>query len=156
MKRTTKKRLLIAGIVILILAVIGTATFYFTVDRMFSRVTQSITENELLQGGNDAETDPLADDGITQGLGQLILQLDPTSIKKLESKIPVEDKLAALSILAKSLPQEEYSRLLSFLSGGISKDEFSQALAVLRQHLTPEDKAQIMQYYTKHLHLLEE
>lgn len=156
MKKTTKKRLLIAGIVLLAVLVSGAVVFNVVVDRMFSRITQSITDNGLLQNGENIEGALLTDMEFAQGLAQLIAQMDADDIKKLESKISAKDKVAVLSILAKSLPREEYLNLISYLSGGISPDEFSRTVDLLRKYLTPEDKAQIMQYYTKYLYLLEE
>lgn len=158
MKKTTKKRLLVAGVVFVVLVVGGVVAFRVTVNTMFSKVTQTISESDLLKAGDGGVELPVlageeAADGETEGY--LNVKLDAETMKKLEAEISVGDKFAVLSLLAKALPAEEYSRVLSFVSGGISQEEFTQAVQILQENLTDEDKRQIKQYYSKYLYLLE-
>ena len=154
-KKSTKKRLLIAGVVFVVLVIGGIAAFHVTVNKMFSKVTQTISESDLLKDEGNVELPVITEGNAADAADSLKIKLDADTMKKLESKISVGDKFAVLSLLAKALPSEEYSRLLSFASGGISQEELTQAMQILRENLTDEDKKQIKQYYLKYLHLLE-
>lgn len=156
MKSKTKKRLLIAGIVVLVLVVGGIVAFNVAVNMLFSKVTQTISESDLLKQEDGLELPVLTEEGgLDQSSESIKVQLDADTMKELESEISLGDKFAVLSLLAKALPSEEYSKILSFLSGGISRDELSQTYQILKENLTQEQKDQIKQYYAKYLYLLE-
>ncbi|WP_249313690.1 hypothetical protein [Congzhengia minquanensis] len=156
MKKSTKKRLLIAGIVFAVLVIGGVVAFNVAVNKMFSKVTQTISDSDLLKDNGSVEL-PVVTEGNDAGPAEnLKIKLDAETMKRLESKISVSDKFAVLSLLAKALPSEEYSRLLSFAKDGISQEELTQAMQILQENLTDENKEQIKQYYSKYLHLLEE
>lgn len=156
MKKSTKKRLLIAGIVFAVLVIGGVAAFNVAVNKMFSKVTQTISDSDLLKDNGSVEL-PVVTEGNDAGPAEnLKIKLDAETMKRLESKISVSDKFAVLSLLAKALPSEEYSRLLSFAKDGISQEELTQAMQILQENLTDENKEQIKQYYSKYLYLLEE
>jgi len=155
-KKSTKKRLLIAGIVFAVLVIGGVVAFNVAVNKMFSKVTQTISDSDLLKDNGSVEL-PVVTEGNDAGPAEnLKIKLDAETMKRLESKISVSDKFAVLSLLAKALPSEEYSRLLSFAKDGISQEELTQAMQILQENLTDENKEQIKQYYSKYLHLLEE
>lgn len=156
MKKSTKKRLLIAGIVFAVLVIGGVVAFNVAVNKMFSKVTQTISDSDLLKDNSSVEL-PVVTEGNDAGPAEnLKIKLDAETMKRLESKISVSDKFAVLSLLAKALPSEEYSRLLSFAKDGISQEELTQAMQILQENLTDENKEQIKQYYSKYLYLLEE
>lgn len=156
MKSKTKKRLLIAGIVVLVLVVGGIVAFNVAVNMLFSKITQTISESDLLKQEDGLELPVLTEEGgLDQSSESIKVQLDADTMKELESEISLGDKFAVLSLLAKALPSEEYSKILSFLSGGISRDELSQTYQILKENLTQEQKDQIKQYYAKYLYLLE-
>ncbi len=156
MKQSTKKSILIGVVVFLILIIGGAVLVRVAVDRMFYKVTQTISESELLKTENAGNSEILL-----PGLDQsdtdngLKVNLDAEMVKQLEKKVSAADKLSVLSLLAKALPQEEYARLLSFVADGVSQEEFSTAIKILRENLTTENKRQIMQYYAKYLPYLE-
>ena len=156
MKKSTKKRLLIVGIVFAVLVIGGVVAFNVAVNKMFSKVTQTISDSDLLKDNGSVEL-PVVTEGNDAGPAEnLKIKLDAETMKRLESKISVSDKFAVLSLLAKALPSEEYSRLLSFAKDGISQEELTQAMQILQENLTDENKEQIKQYYSKYLYLLEE
>ena len=156
MKKSTKKRLLIAGIVFAVLVIGGVVAFNVAVNKMFSKVTQTISDSDLLKDNGSVEL-PVVTEGNDAGPAEnLKIKLDAETMKRLESKISVSDKFAVLSLLAKARPSEEYSRLLSFAKDGISQEELTQAMQILQENLTDENKEQIKQYYSKYLYLLEE
>lgn len=155
MKKSVRKKLLIAGIVLVVLIVGGVVTFRVTVNKMFSKVTQTISESDLLQDEGDVELPGVAAEDDGDEVEGIKIKLNADTMKKLESEISVSDKFAVLSLLAKALPPEEYSRILSFVSGGISQDEITQTMQILRENLSDDDKQQIKQYYSKYLYLLE-
>jgi hypothetical protein len=155
-KKSTKKRLLIAGIVFAVLVIGGVVAFNVAVNKMFSKVTQTISDSDLLKDNGSVEL-PVVTEGNDAGPAENFkIKLDAETMKRLESKISVSDKFAVLSLLAKALPSEEYSRLLSFAKDGISQEELTQAMQILQENLTDENKEQIKQYYSKYLYLLEE
>lgn len=155
MKQSTKKGILIGVVIFLVLIIGGAVLVRVAVDRMFYKVTQTISESELLQTGNDNESKILLPGLDPNDIGnELIVRLDAETIKQLEKKVSTADKLAVLSLLAKALPQEEYSRLLSFVTDGVSQEELSTTIQILRENLSTEDKRQIKQYYAKYLHYL--
>lgn len=154
MRKLTKKRLLIVGIVFVVLIVAGIIAVNIAVNQMFAQVTRTISESDLLDGGKSLDLPAVDENSDVDATGETI-ELDADMIQQLETKVSMSDKFAVLSILAKALPSEEYSRLLSFLSGGVTQDELSQAMEILRENLSDEDKKQIKQYYAKYLNLLE-
>ena len=156
MKKSTKKRLLIAGIVFAVLVIGGVVAFNVAVNKMFSKVTQSISDSDLLKDNGSVELPVVTEGNDVDPAENLKIKLDAETMKRLESKISVSDKFAVLSLLAKALPSEEYSRLLSFAKDGISQEELTQAMQILQENLTDENKEQIKQYYSKYLYLLEE
>lgn len=156
MKKSTKKRLLIAGIVFAVLVIGGVVAFNVAVNKMFSKVTQTISDSDLLKDNGSVELPVVTEGNDADPAENLKIKLDAETMKRLESKISVSDKFAVLSLLAKALPSEEYSRLLSFAKDGISQEELTQAMQILQENLTDENKEQIKQYYLKYLYLLEE
>ena len=156
MKKSTKKRLLIAGIVFAVLVIGGVVAFNVAVNKMFSKVTQTISDSDLLKDNGSVELPVVTEGNDADPAENLKIKLDAETMKRLESKISVSDKFAVLSLLAKALPSEEYSRLLSFAKVGISQEELTQAMQILQENLTDENKEQIKQYYSKYLYLLEE
>lgn len=158
MKGTAKKRLLIVGIILVVLAVLGTVGFHFAVNRMFSKVTETIGESDLFKNESGELVLPVVRDGsgsVSKG-ESVTVQLNEENLQELEEEIPVNDKFAVLTILANALPAEEYSKLLSYAKDGISQEEYAECYAIMRENLTKEQKTQIKQYYGKYLHLLEE
>ena len=155
-KKSTKKRLLIAGIVFAVLVIGGVVAFNVAVNKMFSKVTQTISDSDLLKDNGSVELPVVTEGNDADPAENLKIKLDAETMKRLESKISVSDKFAVLSLLAKALPSEEYSRLLSFAKDGISQEELTQAMQILQENLTDENKEQIKQYYSKYLYLLEE
>ena len=156
MKKSTKKRLLIAGIVFAVLVIGGVVAFNVAVNKMFSKVTQTISDSDLLKDNGSVELPVVTEGNDADPAENFKIKLDAVTMKRLESKISVSDKFAVLSLLAKALPSEEYSRLLSFAKDGISQEELTQAMQILQENLTDENKEQIKQYYSKYLYLLEE
>ena len=153
MKSKTKKRLLICGIILIALTGIGAISFRVAVNTVFSKVTQSIGDSDLLknEAGEMIFQIPASD-----GSETVDVHIDSETLTRLEEEIPVGDKYNVLMLLANALPQEEYSLLLSYITGGISKDEFDSAYSIMRKNLSKEEKAEIKAYYAKYLHLLEE
>ena len=152
MKQSTKKSILIGVIVFLVLIIGGAVMVRVAVDRMFFKVTQTISESELLQTGNDNEDEVLLPGLDANDVGNgLTVRLDAEMVKQLKEKVSAADKLSVLSLLAKALPQKEYTRLLSFVADGVSQEELSTAMQILRENLSTEDKRQIKQYYAKYL-----
>lgn len=151
MKKSTK-RLLIAGVILVVLAIVGTVFVYFAVNMAFSKVTQTISESDLLTTENQEVELPV----LAEGGGKIEVDMNAENLKDLESRVSFADKFAVLSLLAGALPSEEYSHLMSMMSGGVTQEEISEAYGILRDNLTPEQKIQIKQYYGKYLHLLEE
>ncbi len=153
MRSKTKKRLLICGIILIALTGIGVISFHVVVNTVFSKVTQSIGDSDLLknEAGEMIFQIPASD-----GSETVDVHIDSETLTRLEEEIPVGDKYNVLMLLANALPQEEYSLLLSYITGGISKDEFDSAYSIMRKNLSKEEKAEIKAYYAKYLHLLEE
>lgn len=152
MKQSTKKSILIGVVVFLVLFIGGAVLVRVAVDRMFFKVTQTISESELLKTEQAGESEVLLPGLDTNDVGNgLTIRLDAEMIKQMEKKVATADKLAVLSLLAKALPQKEYARLLSFVADGVSQEELSTAMQILRENLSTEDKRQIKQYYAKYL-----
>ena len=152
MQKKTKKRLLIALIItasIVILALVGG---YVAVNYVFSKVTDSVSE---VIDGEEVELPVLdANQQIVEGESVNVV-LDADTIKELESKIPISEKMEVLALLAKSLSPEDYSVLLSYAVGGVNNEKFDAAYTLLRERLGPEEKAIIKSYYAKYIHLLD-
>lgn len=155
MEKKTKKRLLIAGIILVVLAVIGTVVFYVGVNMAFSKVTQTITESELLKDENGSVELPVVTPA-EDPKESVQVELTPDMIQQLEANISVADKFAVLMILKDALPASEYDKLLGLLTGGVSQSEVSEAYAMMRENLTQEQKDQIKGYYAKYMHLLDQ
>jgi len=151
-QKKTKKRLLIALIItasIVILALVGG---YVAVNYVFSKVTDSVSE---VIDGEEVELPVLdANQQIVEGESVNVV-LDADTIKELESKIPISEKMEVLALLAKSLSPEDYSVLLSYAVGGVNNEKFDAAYTLLRERLGPEEKAIIKSYYAKYIHLLD-
>lgn len=152
MEKKTKKRLLIVLIItasIVILALVGG---YVAVNYVFSKVTDSVSE---VIDGEEVELPVLdANQQIVEGESVNVV-LDADTIKELESKIPISEKMEVLALLAKSLSPEDYSVLLSYAVGGVNNEKFDAAYTLLRERLGPEEKAIIKSYYAKYIHLLD-
>ncbi len=157
MKKTGKHTLLIVGIILVVLAVLGTIGFRALVNTLFSKVTQSIGETNILQNESGKLILPkLSEDGSRISENESVtVELDADSLNALEEKISVQDKFQVLAILANALPREEYEKILAYSVDGISQEEFSECYAIMKKNLTDEQKEQIKQYYAKYLHLLE-
>ncbi len=155
MEKKTKKRLLIAGIILVVVAIIGTVVLYFGVNMAFSKVTQTITESDLLKGENGSKELPVVLPG-SGNVESVQVELTPEVIQQLESKISVADKFAVLMILKDALPASEYDKLLGLITGGVNQSEISEAYAMMRANLTQEQKDQIKGYYAKYLRLLDQ
>ena len=155
MEKKTKKRLLIAGMILVTVAVIGTVVLYFGVNMAFSKVTQTISDSDLLKDGNGEVELPVVSTG-DENAESVQVELTPEVIRQLESKISVADKFAVLMILKDALPASEYDKMLGLLTGGVSQNEISEAYAMMRENLTQEQKDQIKGYYAKYMHLLDQ
>lgn len=148
-----KKRLIIVLIsiaVVLLLALLG---IYIATNYIFSRVTETV--GETMQG--ETVTLPVLDDK-----SQIVddknisVVLDEKTMKELEAKIPISEKLEVLTMLAKSLSSEDYSTLVGYAAGGVNNEKFNAAYALMREKLGPEEKQKIKSYYAKYIYLLEE
>ena len=139
----------------MVLAIVGTVAVYFAVNTVFSKVTQTISESDLMQNENQEVELPVLSEGGQTG-EKIQADMNAENMKKLESKISFADKFAVLTLLASALPSEKYSELMAMTSGGVTQEEISEAYQILRENLTPEQKDQVKQYYGKYLHLLEE
>lgn len=153
MQKKTKKRLLIALIITVSVVALLLAGAYFTVNYIFSKVTDSVSG--VISG--EAVELPILDENqqIIEGESVSVV-LDEATIKELESKIPINEKMEVLALLAKSLSPEDYSVLLSYAVGGVNDEKFGAAYDLLRNRLGQEEKNIIKGYYAKYLHLLEE
>ena len=152
MKQSTKKGIFIGFVIFLVLMIGGAVLFHVAVDRMFSKVTQTISESEFLQTENVGEGEVLLP-GLdpSDARNGLKIKLDAETVKQLKNKVSTADKLSVLSLLARALPQKEYTRLLSFVTDGVSQEELLTAMQILQENLAEEDKRQIKQYYAKYL-----
>lgn len=65
-KKSTKKRLLIAGIVFAVLVIGGVVAFNVAVNKMFSKVTQTISDSDLLKDNGSVEL-PVVTEGNDAG-----------------------------------------------------------------------------------------
>lgn len=154
MKQSTK-RILVAGIVLIGIAIVGMVAAYIAVNTAFSKVTHTIGESDILKDEGEKIEIPVISAGAKEGESMQV-EMNAEVIQKLETEISVADKLAVLTLLVKALPSEEYSRLLKMAAGGVTQEEFSECYAIMKKHLTRDQKAQIKQYYAKYLPLLEE
>lgn len=154
MKKSTK-RILVAGIVLMGIAIVGTIAAYIAVNTAFSKVTNTIGESDLLQNEGEKIELPVVSEGAKTG-ESIQVEMNAEAMQKIETEISVADKVAVLALLVKALPPEEYSRILKMAAGGVTQEEFSQCYAIMKKHLTRDQKEQIKQYYAKYLHLLEE
>ena len=150
---TKKKKILAIVIVLSLVLVLVLVGGYFLVDRMFSKVTQTVGET---MSGETVDL-PVLDDNKQIIEGQNIsVVLDEKTIKELETKIPISEKLEILSLLAQSLDPKDYSKLLSYATGGVNNEKFNKAYQLMRESLDPEEKEKIKSYYMKYVYLLDE
>lgn len=153
MKQSTK-RILIAGIVLIGIAIVGAIAAYIAVNTAFSKVTHTIGESDILKEEGAKIEIPDISEGAQAGKS-IQVDMNAEAMKKIETEISVADKLAVLTLLVKALPPEEYSRMIKMAAGGVTQEEFSACYAIMKKHLTPDQKAQIKQYYAKYIPLLE-
>ena len=153
MKQSTK-RILVAGVILAGIAIVGAVAAYIAVNTTFSKVTNTIGESDFLKEKGEKIEIPVVADGAKTG-ESIQVDMNAETMKKIETKISVADKLAVLTLLVKALPSEEYSRIIKMAAGGITQEEFSQCYAVMKKHLSRDQKEQIKQYYAKYLPLLE-
>lgn len=151
----TKKKLLIISIILLVVLIVGTVGTYIAVNTVFSKVTESVGKT-MEEAGEAVELPVLDSNNAVDKTKHISVVLDAETMKKLESKVSVSDKLAVLGILAKSLSKEDYQTLLSYAVGGVDNKKFKAAYELIRTRLGQEQKDQIKSYYAKYLHLLEE
>ena len=152
MQKKTKKRLLIALIITVSVIALIMVGGYFAVNYMFSKVTDSVSE---VVKEEEVELPVLdANQQIVEGESVNVV-LDADTIKELEAKIPISEKMEVLALLAKSLSPEDYSVLLSYAVGGVDNEKFDSAYSLLKERLGPEEKAIIKSYYAKYIHLLD-
>lgn len=143
--KNNKKKWIIISVILITVIVLGILAFNIIVDKIFSKVTGSIFNTDLL-------IEEIS--GLPDGEGGTI-KFDPETVKDLESKVSRKDKVAVLTLLAKALPPEEYAKIMGFLEGGISDEEIEETYSIMKKHLTPEQKKQVKQYYLKYIYLLE-
>lgn len=155
MQQKTRKKLLIISIILVIVLVIGTVGTYIAVNTVFSKVTETVGKS-LDEAGEAVALPVLDSNNAVDKTKHISVVLDAETIKKLESKVSVSDKLAVLGILAKSLSKEDYQTLLSYAVGGVDNKKFKAAYELIRTRLGQKEKDQIKSYYAKYLHLLEE
>ena len=70
-KKSTKKRLLIAGIVFAVLVIGGVVAFNVAVNKMFSKVTQTISDSDLLKDNGSVEL-PVVTEGMMQARQKIL------------------------------------------------------------------------------------
>lgn len=150
-----KKKLLTISIILVCVLIVGTVGTYIAVDTAFSKVTESVGKT-MEQTGEAVDLPVLDNNNAIDKTKHISVVLDAETMKKLESKISVSDKLAVLGILAKSLSAEDYQTLLSYAVGGVDNAKFKAAYELVRTRLGQEEKDQIKAYYAKYIHLLEE
>lgn len=150
-----KKKLLIISIILVVALIVGTVGTYIAVNTVFSKVTETV--GETMEEAGEAVALPVLDNNnVVDKTKHISVVLDAETVKKLESKVSVSDKLAVLGILAKSLSKEDYQTLLSYAVGGVDNKKFKAAYELIRTRLGQKEKDQIKSYYAKYLHLLEE
>lgn len=152
MQKKTKKRLLTALIITVVVIAILLVGAYVAVNYIFSKVTDSVSG--VISG--EAVELPVLDENqqIIEGESVTVV-LDEATIKELESKIPISEKMEVLALLGKCLSPEDYSVLLSYAVGGVNDEKFDAAYNLLRDRLGQEEKNIIKSYYAKYLYLLE-
>lgn len=148
-----KKRILITLIIVFFVIVLLLIGAYFMINGLFSKVTDTV--GEVLSGEKVAL--PVLDENqqIIKDKNISVV-LDEETIKALEAKIPISEKLEVLAMLAKSLDPDDYSTLLSYAAGGVNNEKFNAAYSLLREKLSDENKEKIKSYYAKYMYLLEE
>lgn len=148
-----KKKILTIAIIASLVFVLVLVGGYFLVDKMFSKVTETVGET---MSGEMVDL-PVLDDNKQIINGENIsVVLDEKTIKELEAKIPISEKLEILSLLAQSLDPKDYSTLLSYAASGVNNEKFNKAYQLMRESLDPEEKEKIKSYYVKYIHLLSE
>ena len=154
MTKKNKKLLIISAILIGVIA-LGIVGTYIAVDTVFSKVTETVGKT-MEETGEAVDLPVLDNTNVIDKTKHISVVLDAETMKKLESKVSVSDKLAVLGILAKSLSQEDYQTLLSYAVGGVDNKKFKAAYELIRTRLGQKEKDQIKSYYAKYIHLLEE
>lgn len=153
MKKVTKKRLITGLIITFVVLALVAVGVYFAVNFAFSKITDTV--GETMSG--EAVSLPVLDENKSIIEGESIsVVLDLETIKKLEAKIPISEKLKVLGLLAKSLSPEDYSVLLSYAAGDVDNGKIESAYELMREKLGPEEKEIIKEYYAKYMYLLEE
>ena len=153
MEKKTKKRLLTGLIITAVVLAILAGGAYFAVNFVFSKVSDTVGETISTETVNL----PVVDENGAILEGQSItITLDVETIKKLEEKIPISEKLKVLALLAQHLTSEDYSMLLSYATGDVNNDEVKAAYELMREKLGPEEKEILRNYYAKYMYLLEE
>lgn len=150
-----KKKLLIIAIALASVIILGTVGTYIAVNTAFSKVTESVGKT-MEETGEAVDLPVLDNKNAVDKTKHISVVLDVKTMKKLESKVSVSDKLAVLGILAKSLSKDDYQTLLSYAVGGVDNKKFKAAYELIRTRLGQREKDQIKSYYAKYLHLLEE
>lgn len=152
MNKKRKRLLIILIVVAIVLSLIAGGT-YIAVNYIFSKVTETVGET---MNGETVDLPVLDSNQQIVDNKHVSVVLDEKTIKELEAKIPISEKLEILAMLAQSLEPEEYSKLMSYAVGGVNNEKFNAAYALMRESLEPEEKAKIKSYYIKYLYLLEE
>ncbi len=155
MTKKTKKKLLIISIILAAVILVGAVGTYIAVNVAFSKITETVGKS-MEETGEAVDLPVLDNNNVIDKTKHISVVLDAETMKKLESKVSVSDKLAVLAILAKSLSAEDYQTLLSYAVGGVDNKKFKAAYELIRTRLGQEQKDQIKSYYAKYLHLLEE
>ena len=148
-----KKKLLITLIIIAVVLLLALGGVYIAVNYVFSQVSETVTKTTE----GESVTLPVLDENnqVVENQNVSVI-LDEEAMEKIEAKIPINEKLAVLTLLAKSLSAEDYSTLISYAVGGVNEEKFNSAYALMREKLGPEEKAIIKSYYAKYAYLLEE
>ncbi len=155
MTKKTKKKLLIISTILATVILVGTVGTYIVANMAFSKITETVGKS-MEETGEAIDLPVLDNNNVIDKTKHISVVLDAETMKKLESKVSVSDKLAVLGILAKSLSAEDYQTLLSYAVGGVNNKKFKAAYELIRTRLGQEQKDQIKSYYAKYLHLLEE
>lgn len=155
MTKKTKKKLLIISTILAAVILVGTVGTYIAANVAFSKITETVGKS-MEETGEAIELPVLDNNNTIDKTKHISVVLDAATMKKLESKVSVSDKLAVMGILAKSLSAEDYQTLLSYAVGGVDNKKFKAAYELIRTRLGQEQKDQIKSYYAKYLHLLEE
>lgn len=151
MEKKTKKKLFIATIIFVTFVIVGVVGFHIAVNVLFSKVTNVITNTDILRDESGKIVLPVLDGKTNESI---TVELSAEDVKRLEERISVGDKAAVLLLLASTLPKDEYTKVMAFAEGGITQEEYEQVYEILRRNLTDDQKKQVKDYYAKYFHLL--